>query len=317
MLKIDIVYTWCNGNDPAFIKLKNDTLEAENIQSELYPANQRYQNNNELMYSLRSVEKYAPWVNHIYIVTNNQRPEWFKETEKITIVDHSQIIPEDKRPTFNSICIENYIVNIPGLSDLFLYFNDDLFLNKKIKPEDFFFGGKPVVRFSKPCIGNFYEPAKPYPKTIFNSYLKVLSKNRFYFPLAYPTHGVDAYSKELIREINKKYPEIEELNTTKFRTITMLQRVIYSYEMAYVFGCQHKIYQVWGNRLKKIFHILFPKDYFFNVDYQAQHSHGSLKKHLLLIKLYKPICFCFNDVTEPAEMIEYLEKRFPQKASCE
>ena len=36
----------------------------------------RYRDNNELRYSLRSLAKFAPWIRHVYIVTNGQIPYW-------------------------------------------------------------------------------------------------------------------------------------------------------------------------------------------------------------------------------------------------
>ena len=36
----------------------------------------RFTDWDELKYSLRSLEKYAPWVRHVYIVTNGQIPSW-------------------------------------------------------------------------------------------------------------------------------------------------------------------------------------------------------------------------------------------------
>ena len=43
----------------------------------------------ELRYSLRSVEKYAPWIRNIYIVTNGQIPSWLKvDHPRLTIVSH-------------------------------------------------------------------------------------------------------------------------------------------------------------------------------------------------------------------------------------
>ena len=78
MCKIDIVYAWCDGSDPNFIKEKQNTLKKQNITLDSVQEKRRYQQNDELKYSLRSVEKYAPWVNHIYIITNRQRPAWSK-----------------------------------------------------------------------------------------------------------------------------------------------------------------------------------------------------------------------------------------------
>ena len=155
MNKIDIVYSWCDGNDPNFIKEKQNTLKKHNITLDPVQEKRRYQQNDELKYSLRSVEKYAPWVNHIYIITNKQRPAWLKDNNKVTIIDHSQIIPPKYRPTFNSVCIEYYIINIPGLEDNFLYLNDDVFFNRPVKPEDFFINKKPIVRLNTKVFKTF------------------------------------------------------------------------------------------------------------------------------------------------------------------
>ena len=49
----------------------------------------RFEDNEELRYSLRSLERFAPWVRHIYIVTNGQLPYWLNlENPRVTIVTH-------------------------------------------------------------------------------------------------------------------------------------------------------------------------------------------------------------------------------------
>ena len=159
---VDAVYLWCDGNDPEFIasrirrehelkinkKCASDEIGAA-MKAYLDPKN-RYANNDELKYSLRSLEKYAPWINHIYIVTNNQRPVWLKNHPKITIVDHTEIIPGGLLPTFNSCTIEQYIVNIKGLSENFILLNDDIFFNKQTPVSVFFKDDKPIVYLQKP-----------------------------------------------------------------------------------------------------------------------------------------------------------------------
>ena len=69
----------------------------------------RFENHDELRYSLRSVFENLPWINHIYLITNKQRPTWLKEHPKITVVDHTEIIPSELLPTFSSVVIENYL----------------------------------------------------------------------------------------------------------------------------------------------------------------------------------------------------------------
>lgn len=103
-------------------------------------SNIRFSDNEELRYSLRSLEEFAPWIRHVYLVTNGQIPSWLNtQSPRITIVPHQQIFPNSSHlPTFSSPAIEANIHRIPGLSTKFLYFNDDVFLGKPVWPEDFY-----------------------------------------------------------------------------------------------------------------------------------------------------------------------------------
>lgn len=132
---IDFVVTWVDGKDPTWLKKYNkyskyDTIDVKNA---------RFRDFNFFKYWFRAVEVYAPWVNHVYLVTDHQVPEWLDESyRKITVIDHSDIIPEQYLPVFNSNAIEMNLYKIPGLSERFVYFNDDMFINKNVKPSDFF-----------------------------------------------------------------------------------------------------------------------------------------------------------------------------------
>lgn len=99
----------------------------------------RYRDSSELRYSIRSLVKHAPWVRHIYVVTDNQIPNWLNpETDKLSIISHTEIFPNKSHlPVFSSPAIEANIHRIPGLSKKFIYFNDDVFLGAPVTPEDF------------------------------------------------------------------------------------------------------------------------------------------------------------------------------------
>lgn len=134
---IDVVYTWVDSDDPAwqarFAKHVGRPTKSTHA-SEL-----RYLSRDELRYSLRSVLKYAPWVRNIYVVTDNQRPEWLVETDRVKLVDHREIFPDPSvLPVFNSHAIESCLHRIPGLAERFIYFNDDVFLGRPVTPADFF-----------------------------------------------------------------------------------------------------------------------------------------------------------------------------------
>ena len=95
--------------------------------------------NQELKYSLRSLEKYAPWINKVYIVTNGQIPKWLNlDNPRVKIVTHDQIMPKYALPTFNSMAIEANLAHIPDLSEKFLYSNDDTFFGNNATPSFFF-----------------------------------------------------------------------------------------------------------------------------------------------------------------------------------
>ncbi|XP_054272957.1 N-acetylglucosamine-1-phosphotransferase subunits alpha/beta [Macrosteles quadrilineatus] len=99
----------------------------------------RYEDKEELRYSLRSLEKFAPWVRKVFIVTNGQLPYWLDlSNPRVQIVPHESIFTNSSHlPTFSSPAIETHLHRIPGLSEKFLYFNDDILLGEEVLPEDF------------------------------------------------------------------------------------------------------------------------------------------------------------------------------------
>ena len=136
---IDVVYTWVDGKDPAWRERKQAALAAAGLGPHAGALDTRFNDNGELRYSLRSVEQFAPWVRNIYLVTDQQVPDWLDPQQtRITIVDHRDIFPPDALPTFNSHSIEARLHTIPGLSEHFLYFNDDFFLGQPVSPYTFF-----------------------------------------------------------------------------------------------------------------------------------------------------------------------------------
>ena len=113
--------------------------EAGNVTDDHYSAN-RFRDNDELRYSLRSIWRFAPWVRHVYIVTNGQVPYWLNlDHPRLTLVTHSDIYPNHSHlPTFSSPSIESHLHRIPGLADYYIYFNDDVLLGNEVWPDDFF-----------------------------------------------------------------------------------------------------------------------------------------------------------------------------------
>ncbi|KAM4676644.1 N-acetylglucosamine-1-phosphotransferase subunits alpha/beta [Discoglossus pictus] len=125
----------------------------------------RFEDNEELRYSLRSIEKHAPWVRHIFIVTNGQIPSWLNlDNPRITIVTHQDIFQNASHlPTFSSPAIEAHIHRIPGLSQKFIYMNDDVMFGTNVWPDDFYSHSKgqkvyltwPVPNCAEGCPGSW------------------------------------------------------------------------------------------------------------------------------------------------------------------
>lgn len=137
---IDFVVTWVDGADVEWLKKKSLYKAEDSIEDCV----QRYRDWDIFKYWFRAVEKYAPWVNNIYVVTDSQKPNFLNEKHpKVKLISHEEFIPKQYLPTFSSHVIENHLHRIEGLSEQFVYFNDDMFLNRDIYPKDFFRKGKP------------------------------------------------------------------------------------------------------------------------------------------------------------------------------
>ncbi len=154
-IQIDAVYTWVDGNDPKHINKMMPYLSGKNNwKNKNFKT--RFQQVNELEYSIKSIIKFAPFIKNIYIVTDNQIPDFLEtynknktaEQPNITVVDHKVIFKENKEvlPVFNSMSIETVIYKTPNLSEHFVYLNDDFMLLNPVKPTDFFIDGLPVIR---------------------------------------------------------------------------------------------------------------------------------------------------------------------------
>ena len=139
---IDVVYTWVDGADPEW-RLRRERAAAEARGIPFHPgatADARFADREELRYSLRSLEYFAPWVRNIYLVTDDQVPAWLDtDHPRIRLVDHRDIFTDPSNlPTFNSNAIISSLHHIEGLSEHYLFMNDDFFLGRWITPDRFF-----------------------------------------------------------------------------------------------------------------------------------------------------------------------------------
>lgn len=178
---VDAVITWVDGNDPKHkAKMAQFIDDQETINNKA--VRMRYDQVNEIEFAVKSILKYAKFVRNIFIVTDNQTPDFLRDKEKakkefpsVSIVDHKTIFKgyEKYLPTFNSMSIESLLYRIPNLSEHFIYLNDDFFLINSTKTTDFFINNKVIVRGYHT---SFYEDI--WYKILQNKLYKLLKKNK-------------------------------------------------------------------------------------------------------------------------------------------
>jgi hypothetical protein len=153
-LIVDAVITWVDGKDPGHREKMSQYIEDKNSLSNK-SIRMRYDQVDEIEFSVKSILKYAKFVRNIFIVTDNQTPNFLIEIEaakqkypNVFIIDHKMIFEGHHQylPTFNSMSIESLLYKIPSLSECFIYLNDDFFLTRETQISNFFVDGKPVIR---------------------------------------------------------------------------------------------------------------------------------------------------------------------------
>ncbi|KAH0793126.1 Stealth protein CR4, conserved region 4 [Histomonas meleagridis] len=237
---VDLVYTYVDGSDPNWQKKKQETQARFGFSVDGNLNKARFINFEEIRYSLRSAELYVPWVRKIFIITDEQTIPYIKSDHpKIVYIDHKQILPKYALPNYNSFAIEEGIVNIPGLSNNFLYLNDDFFFSRPANKSDFF-----DLKEKVPIINVIHNEWKNLHQKYYK-YTRDRNRNdgdavnfwaTMYFTMSsfhnrtgiYPSgeipHGVFPCSVDLLRKMNEIFPkEISGTLNSHFRDYRNIQ----------------------------------------------------------------------------------------------
>ncbi|MFG2484940.1 Stealth CR1 domain-containing protein [Streptomyces virginiae] len=150
---VDAVITWVDAADPAWRRRRDHAARAAATSgtgrdTDIDLADNRYRDRGELRHCLRSIAAYAPWIRHVFLVTDDQAPDWLDTGHpRVTVVDHRELLTDPDAPeVFNSHAIESRLHRIPGLAEHFIYFNDDILLGRPQRPQDYFLpSGLPKV----------------------------------------------------------------------------------------------------------------------------------------------------------------------------
>lgn len=215
---VDAVYTWVDGDDPEWQRRKNEALgqtDASALNDTATNAS-RYASRDELRYSLRSLEMYANWIRNIYIVVDDQTPAWLDTSNpRITIVNHRDIFTDPSvLPVFNSHAIESQLHHIDGLSNHFLYLNDDVLFGKQVQPADFFLSDRISKYFpSKATLDVDPPSARDLPVLSSAKNARQLIAEEFGVTITNKfKHTPMALQRDVLTEMEERFPEL-------FRTV--------------------------------------------------------------------------------------------------
>lgn len=319
---IDLVYMWVDGNDPDWQakRLSYKDNKVNNIAENASAA--RWRNNDELRYSLRSAEMYAPWINHIYIVTDNQRPAWLCENHpRVTIVDHRTIFPADALPVFSSSAIESCIYKIPELSEHFILGNDDTLFSAPTTPDVFFnTDGTPIVRvkhFNRKrnyAVGSYHRMVVRMQDMVHEQTGTLIKYS--------PHHGLDAYRKSIYEYcVTNLYADKWQATTYKrFRHEDDMHRSFVDYYALATGRAQLRLVRRFnrintlGGALKAILTHRFASD--------SRIVSVYMRNYDAIMREHNPLMICVNDNERATEadcrrMKAFLEERYAVKSSFE
>ena len=245
METIDFVITWVDGNDPIWRKERDHYAALEH--REIDNDDSKYRDWGTLRFLFRGIEKFAPWVHKVFFVTCGHLPEWLDTgNPKLEIVRHEDFIPAEYLPTFNSNVIELYFHKIEGLSERFVYFNDDMLLLDDITPDRFFRHGLPCEKAAMTSLENrdgMFGCSVFLANYLVNKHIdkrtavrdhflkwhnprlpKIAIHNLFYyrrhrFPGFYTHHLAQSYLKQTYRQVwNHCEKDLERTSRSKFRS---------------------------------------------------------------------------------------------------
>ena len=258
--RIDFVVTWIDSNDSQWQK----DYATYSPYSTSGIGSVRFRDHDTFKYWFRAVEKYAPWVHKVFLITNGKFPDWInKNCSKLVLVKHSDYIPQDFLPTFNSCVIEIFLNRIKDLSEHFVYFNDDFYLNAPANPEYYFKNGLPCDNNKETCFNvpiytkeeqfgitlsmltsiglinhrfNRWQSVLQSPGRWFGSHLGfkgllmscILAKNRLFVGFT-NYHIEQAFLKSVFNEVWEKEHQILTDNCSRFRTDVSINQYLFRY----------------------------------------------------------------------------------------
>lgn len=312
--EVDVVYIWCDSNHPEYIKNRKKYSKEYNLNSYWSPT----RDHGEIFHSIQSVRKNMPWVRDIIICS----PKWHRvknlDEKKygVRYVDNQVILWEENCPNFNSHSLELFTYKIPWISEYFIQFNDDFFINAEVSLEDFYNFKTQKVKYYYEDILLLWKALSP----VTQDHIKKLWGEKYYF---WTTHSPRMFCRGDIRKIIELYSKsTSHTQKSKFRNKSDFQLVhFYGYYLLsknrweFVF-LKNNLHQ---NKLLFSFKILIWKLFQEGIITTLRQIYLQMiyKKRLLKNKIFSDkeiysLIHIWNDYKKNKQNIDFaLEKRIP------
>ena len=228
MNNIDYVFPYVDCNDEIWYKNYIDERIRLNLSTDINPV--RFRKWDNLRYIFRGIEKNMPWIRKIHMIVSNpeQVPDWIN-TDKVNIVYHKDIIPEEFLPTFNSCTIEMFLKNIPDLADRFIYSNDDVFPVSSLKESDFYENNVPKLFYKTDSgLQSMFKKVEYGCQKLIADYLGIELPNPLEEFIKIP-HTFIPMTKETTRVVSNTFKNEIYNSCTSFRKEKNYNQYIYTY----------------------------------------------------------------------------------------
>lgn len=319
---VDLVYTYVDGDDPRHQEKRRQWTPdqaGDGLENRV-----RFCNVGEIRYSVRSALKHMPWIRRVFIVTDSQTPrvdERLISSGRVVIVDHRDIIPGEYLPTFNSIAIESFLHRIEGLSDIYLYDNDD-YMHFSSLPKEFFIrtaaGGKislelhgrlAAVRRAMHALSCLLPGraagfvANPHTTAISNAYSLLRSRDRPLKPgeIIGPRHFTQVHRKSTAWRLEEEFStELHENRSHRFRCSGRFSHAVLAYSMELAWHPEDAARVHWLYRDRDVFEMF---------DFTALFAdHGRLWRK---VGSSRAMFACLNNIplSEEAAFLETMEEK--------
>jgi hypothetical protein len=224
-IPVDLVFTYVDGSDPGHAERRCHMAPPSHLSRH---HGERDRNVGEITFAVRSALRHMPWLRCIVVVTDAQMPPvdpHLVASGRVRIVDHRDILENEFLPTFNSGAIESALHRIPGLSEIFLFDNDD-FMHFSDIPGSMFVAADAAGRISLRLLAHpawlrlllqrasgmttwLLPPANPYTAAIAHA-CTVLRQGRIRLPwnrIIVPRHVTQVFRKATAARLEDEFGE--------------------------------------------------------------------------------------------------------------